>query len=200
MNSGMYKIDFPISVHTLYRVFALPFALIRNSYGWRATQYISFDYIYKMNAATAPRPASNPPAAAKWLAPLLGWATGELLTAELDVGAEAGVVALATTTFVFVVFLPLCDWNVFGTVMVFVPVKSVELWCGAPVLAMVGWGTVDPVTCVALTLSVEMMTGRVAVETVELPVEIWIWLYELCEVTADEVVKGGRPVAVVVCS
>ena len=65
---------------------------------------------------------------------------------------------------------------------------------------MVGWVAVDPVTCVALTLSVEMMTGRVAVETVTLFVGYWIWLCEICEVAADEVVSGGVPVAVAVCS
>ena len=57
----------------------------------------------------APIPAIKPPAAARWEAPLDGAAAGELLTAALEVGEEAGAVALAITWFVLVLLLALCD-------------------------------------------------------------------------------------------
>ena len=109
-------------------------------------------------------------------------------------------VALATTWFVFVVFFALCDWRVFGTVMVLVPLRWVELCSGAPVLAIVGTGAVGLVSCVAFMLRVAMMTTGEVDWVVALAVLYWICPSEIWEIDAVDVVTGGVPVDVAVCS
>ena len=86
---------------------------------------------YNIRAIAAANAAINPPAARSGAAPPVAAAAGELVAAEVDdgdEGDEAAPVALAITWLVFVVLFALGNCRVFGTVIVLVPLKWVELW------------------------------------------------------------------------